>query len=218
MHPFLFSLGQTFYPMKEKPRLSRDRPMRVLCLGISRSGTNSLRSALLELGHSDVHHGYRFLDTPGEIPRWLRLMRLKNSGRSQEITTDELDKCLGDCEAVTDSIATAFAHELLTAYPNAKVVLNYREDVDAWHSSVKSTIGVLDTSWLVALIWYFQKEMFWQRQAFLEMWRDLYGGNFDRDGKRWYENHYASLEKRLRKERMRNWNQPFLKWKVEDGW
>jgi hypothetical protein len=34
----------------------------------------------------------------------------------------------------------AFAHELLDAYPNAKVVLEYRVDVEAWHLSVRDKI------------------------------------------------------------------------------
>ena len=157
MHPMLMSMYRIIYSVKEEPIIKRDRTLQVLCLGISRSGTDSLRNALLELGYSGVHHGYRFLERPGEILQWLRLAHLKHTGHAEEITTKELDKYLGDCDAVTD-IASAFAHELLATYPNAKIVLNYREDVDSWHASVKKTIGVMDTSWLAAIICFFQKE------------------------------------------------------------
>jgi hypothetical protein len=160
MHPSLMLVHRFIYPVKEEPILRRDGPLQVLCLGISRSGTDSLRSALSGLGYSDVHHGYRFLEGPGKILQWLRFANLKHTEHPQEITSKQLDTCLDDCEAVTD-IASAFAHELLTAYPDAKVVLNYREDVDAWHASVKQTIGVMDTSWLAAIICFFQREMFW---------------------------------------------------------
>lgn len=34
--------------------------------------------------------------------------------------------------AVTDAVASVFAAELIAAYPEAKVVLNYRRDLDAW--------------------------------------------------------------------------------------
>ena len=159
MHPLLLSFYHIFYPLKESPALTRERPLRVLCLGISRSGTDSLRTALLDLGYSNVHHGYRFLERPGEILQWLRIAHLRHTLRVESLDAEEFDKCLGDCEAVTDS-ASVFGHQLLTAYPDAKVVLNYREDVDAWHASVKRTIGILDTSWLVWLF-YFQTELFW---------------------------------------------------------
>ena len=159
MHPLLLSFYHIFYPLKESPALTRERPLRVLCLGISRSGTDSLGTALLHLGYSNVHHGYRFLERPGEILQWLRVAHLRHTLRVESLDAEEFDKCLGDCEAVTDS-ASVFGHQLLTAYPDAKVVLNYREDVDAWHASVKRTIGILDTSWLVWLF-YFQTELFW---------------------------------------------------------
>ena len=44
------------------------------------------------------------------------------------------------------------------------------------------------------------------------MWRRSYGGNFERDGNKWYLQHYINLEERLRDE-----NRPYLKWKVQDG-
>ncbi|OQE72442.1 hypothetical protein PENNAL_c0096G10368 [Penicillium nalgiovense] len=37
---------------------------------------------------------------------------------------------------VSDLFAAEFAPELIEAYPNAKVILNVRHDLDEWQSSV----------------------------------------------------------------------------------
>lgn len=48
------------WPMKEDIR-HRDRELKVLCLGLGRTGTDSLRNALIELGYNDVAHGWYFM-------------------------------------------------------------------------------------------------------------------------------------------------------------
>lgn len=42
---------------EEKPPRIRRSPMKVLALGLSRSGTESLRNALSTLGYDHVYHG-----------------------------------------------------------------------------------------------------------------------------------------------------------------
>jgi len=54
-----------------------------------------------------------------------------------EFGRKEWDQLLGDCQAVCDWPACAFAKELIEAYPNAKVILTTR-DVDPWHAYVQS--------------------------------------------------------------------------------
>jgi len=118
--------------------------MQVLCLGLSRSGTDSLRTALLMLGYRDVYHG--FVITAGQrsdCAFWRPLLQRKLAGgRLAPLPSPrdiDFDSVLGHCEAVTDGPANVFGEELMAYYPAAKVVLNRRRDIDAWHKSMKAT-------------------------------------------------------------------------------
>lgn len=54
---------------------------------------------------------------------------------NNDFTAADFDRLLGHSVAVTDAAASVFAAELIAAYPEAKVVLNYRRDLDAWSVS-----------------------------------------------------------------------------------
>lgn len=51
---------------------------------------------------------------------------------NNDFTAADFDPLIGHSVAVTDAAASVFAAELIAAYPEAKVVLNYRRDLDAW--------------------------------------------------------------------------------------
>lgn len=51
---------------------------------------------------------------------------------NNDFTAADFDPLIGHSVAVTDAVASVFAAELIAAYPEAKVVLNYRRDLDAW--------------------------------------------------------------------------------------
>lgn len=51
---------------------------------------------------------------------------------NNDFTAADFDPLIGHSVAVTDAAASVFAAELIAAYPEAKVVLNYRKDLDAW--------------------------------------------------------------------------------------
>ncbi|GLI77737.1 hypothetical protein PoHVEF18_006030 [Penicillium ochrochloron] len=128
----------------------RTVPMRVLVLGLSRTGTESediylaLRKALVHLGYNGTYHGYAAaVEHPRDCKLWLRAMRAKYDGEGAPFVREDWDLLLGDyqlgVEAVCDVPAACFAEELMTAYPNAKVILTNR-DVDAWFESVQKTL------------------------------------------------------------------------------
>ncbi|KAF5011612.1 hypothetical protein FDECE_2275 [Fusarium decemcellulare] len=190
-------MEKVLYPLKP-PARRRDagKQMQVLCLGLSRSGTDSLRSALSILEYSDVYHGFVITAHQREdCAFWVPLMRQKLSGSKLPESID-FDSVLANCEAVTDGPANVFAEELLSFYPDVKVILNRRRDVDAWYSSMKKTCFEV-FSW--------------------PMWtlimKGYYNGDFDRNGKSVFKEHYEQLEKRLTNDK-----RPYLEWSVEDGW
>nr|POF21087.1 hypothetical protein CFP56_66501 [Quercus suber] len=189
------------YPLPDV-QLTRSWPLEVLALGISRAGTESLRNALVELGYEDVHHGVRFILSDQERLQWLRLAWAQHTNNSAGLTTAEFDKVLGDCAAVTDNPSCGFAHELLTAYPEAKVILNYRDDIDQWYESMMELEKLgREQTWRSYILSWFQSDLFWQQHVATYWLRGRHvPGGFRKNGKKWYAQHYSSLEERLTKE------------------
>ena len=108
-----------------EPATTRDRPMRVLALGLSRCGTESLKFALEDLGYNGVYHGFEV--TPDQCMVWSRLWDEKVAkGPGARIGTEVFDKLIGNYEAVTDAPGAMFARELVQAYPEAKVMITFR--------------------------------------------------------------------------------------------
>lgn len=159
------------------PPRKRTKPMEVICVGLPRSGTESLQQALLTLGYNHTYHGWDIVyDEQIHSPGWVRLARKKLFGPDLSlpshasasfsrppttITTSDFDALLGHCAAVTDAAASCFAAELIAAYPDAKVVLNMRADADAWHRSLVATLVRANESWAFWLASWLDRECFW---------------------------------------------------------
>lgn len=153
------------YRIPEPPPRRRTKPMEVICVGPPRSGTESLQQALLTLGYDHTFHGWDILfEEHTRMPAWVRLCRKKWYGdESGDVTISaaEFDELLGHAIAVTDVAASAFAAEMIAAYPDAKVILNTRHDLEAWHhSAVKTLVGIND-NWVFWLGSMFEREFFW---------------------------------------------------------
>lgn len=218
MHPLLISLLRLIYPLN-LPTKTRDRPLQVLALGISRSATDSLRQALLHLGYINCYHGFDYVNAPNHSIQWIRLGWAQENSSSLLLDTtvsrEEFDRVLGDCSAVTDFPCGGFAEELLELYPSAQVILNYRDDVDAWAHSVANTLEVVVSGqeWEEWFLTFFQSNLFWRQRSLYWVWSRFFEGDFEKKGKEWYRRHYGTLE-----ERLRGSGRGFLRWKVEDGW
>ncbi|KAL4921334.1 hypothetical protein BDW62DRAFT_174481 [Aspergillus aurantiobrunneus] len=196
--------------------------MQVLAVGISRSGTESLREALHILGFEHTHHGFDTILPPDNLENTYRLLKKKyntppptGETPSQKLTAEDFDTILGDNVGVCDLFAAEFAPELIAAYPDAKVILTTRKDLDAWHKSMQATMGYFDRNpidWDWCKSW-FCGELFWIRQAMCRtMMPAFFRGRFASNGKWVYEQHVAMVRGLgLSDERM-------LEWSVEDGW
>lgn len=84
-----------------------------------------------------------------------------------KITSADFDAVMGHSVAVTDAAASVFAAELITAYPDAKVVLNYRKDLDAWHRSAMKTLARANSQHLIYLLSRLDKACFWSWQVYV---------------------------------------------------
>ncbi|KAJ7289578.1 P-loop containing nucleoside triphosphate hydrolase protein [Mycena rebaudengoi] len=117
----------------------RTVPMKVLVLGFCRTGTASMRTALEILEYKDVHHMMVVFNNPLETAMWTEATDAKFFGKGKPYGRKEWDQLLGHCQAITDLPSLLFAEELVSAYPDAKVILTNR-DPEEWWSSFNRTI------------------------------------------------------------------------------
>ena len=118
----------------------RSRPLEVLSLGLSRTGTASIAQALKILGYGNCAHGLQLLDDPSYAAQWEKAID-GYQGRAAPFTRSDWDELLGHCGAVTDMPCTMVWRELYDAYPDAKVIIVQR-DVEKWYQSFSE--GVID--------------------------------------------------------------------------
>jgi hypothetical protein len=89
------------HPIPEAKR-TRTRPLEILCLGLSRSGTESLKQAFEILGYKKVYHGFHISDSSSDALIWCRLSFTKTSHEpsgSSLFTAHLFDRVIGDCYA-----------------------------------------------------------------------------------------------------------------------
>ncbi len=109
-------------------------PLRVIGAGFGRTGTLSLHAALEEVGFAPCEHMTNIFDHPGRFALWREAARRKRRG--EPIDWEQL---LGGYQATVDWPGAYFWEELVTAYPDAKVILTVR-DPERWYASTRDTI------------------------------------------------------------------------------
>ncbi len=176
--PWRMFLENYVYHIPEPPPRKREKPMEVLCVGPPRSATESLQSALLILGYDHTHHGWDLVfERPNRARGWARLARRKWLGLAPglPITATDFDELLGNSVAVTDMAANCFAGELIKAYPDAKVVLNTRGDLDAWMQSMEDSFLRSSRSWALRYLPLFDSNFWWINRTSVELvWAGLF--------------------------------------------
>jgi len=186
----------------------RDRPMEILALGVSRSGTDSLKQALEELGYKHTYHGWDAMLFPEHNAFWREAMKAKFEG-GKKLTRDDWDRIFGNCMAISDLPAIAFAEELIEAYPEAKVILSTR-DVDSWYRSVSATVNAQVNHYPQRFTQLFHPLLF-QYNVFYTIYNYFFRGSFERNGKIVYEEHNAMIRRLVPNDRL-------LEYHVREGW
>lgn len=81
---------------------SRIVPMKVLCLGLPRTGTDSLRRALKMLGINNVYHGLpAFFENPRDCEMWYQAHEAKYEGKGKVFVREEFKMLLGHWSQIT---------------------------------------------------------------------------------------------------------------------
>lgn len=126
----------------------RGHHLRVLSVGLPRTGSKSMLRALEILGYRNVHHLGQIWWKPRE---WAFLDRAADasfpslSAHKPGLSPVDWDVMFGENEAITDA-AGLFGPQLIEAYPDAKCVMVMR-DFDAWARSVDDTLLSYLFSW-----------------------------------------------------------------------
>ncbi|CAG7562704.1 unnamed protein product [Fusarium equiseti] len=114
------------------------RDMKVLSLGLFRTGSASMAEALTILGYKNVYHATQAIDRSED---WEILERACDASfphlpsyTGKPFRRDQWDELWGHCEATTD-VACAFAPQLIQVYPDAKVIMTVR-DYEPWFKSM----------------------------------------------------------------------------------
>ena len=113
--------------------------MQVLSLGLPRTGTASMRSALQILGYDHTAHGFDLISHSEIGGPWMEAVNAKFLNKGKPYGRAEFDALLGHCAAVTDMPCAAFWEELMVAYPEAKIILVER-NIEDWYKSFDATV------------------------------------------------------------------------------
>ncbi len=104
--------------------------LEIVGAALGRTGTNSLKLALEQLGFGPCHHMFEVRDHAEQLPYW------QAAARGEPPDWDEV---FTNYRACVDWPSARFWREIAAHYPDAKVLLTLR-DPDQWFDSVHATI------------------------------------------------------------------------------
>jgi len=176
----------------DRRKCTRTTPMKVLALGLGRTGTASLRTALKQLGYNDCYHMMSAsVENPPDCLVWQDAFAAKYDGKGK-FGREEWDQLLGHCQAVCDWPAVAFAKELIEAYPEAKIIITTR-DVDSWYASTMKTVNwrVNDPELRALANFDWSAGMYYPMLR--RFWDVFFYGDFEKYGKQRFREYYDEL-------------------------
>jgi hypothetical protein len=105
--------------------------LQVIGAGFGRTGTNSLKLALEQLGFGPCHHMFEVRENPDQSAFWQALA---------QGAVPDWDEVFAGYAAQVDWPGARYWRELAAHFPAAKVILSVRP-ADAWFDSFQATIG-----------------------------------------------------------------------------
>ncbi|MCJ1245870.1 hypothetical protein MMC30_003074 [Trapelia coarctata] len=194
----------------DKRGLTKKVPLKLLCFGLSRTGTSSLRVALWELG-LEAYHAFAILENPPDGVLWQQALRAKFEGKGPSFTKADFDSLFYDCHAVIDLPSYLFVEELLAAYPEAKVLVTTRE-FESWRSSCTNTIVTPWKSRFGRVAEMLDKAASMKYMPPLRLAMDVYfWGDFQQNAKAVFHAHYAKVKRLAPTDR-------YLEYDIKEGW
>ena len=142
----------------------------VIGAGLGRTGTYSLRMALIELGYKTFHMSEIFNEV-SPIEPWTdyATSRRNKDDNAPELRTTLINHVLEEgYNATTDLPACLFFKDLLEVHPDGKVILSIRTSPELWAKSVMNTIGKVHTA--IYDKYPFKLSPFFSKFAMLNSW------------------------------------------------
>lgn len=107
--------------------------VRVIGVGLPRTGTSSIKAALEILGFGPCHHMAEIFKKPSEAVEFIRAYKGEN------VDFRELLKGYG---STIDCPSMDFYKQIHKVYPEAKLLLSVRDNDEKWYQSFQDTIGM----------------------------------------------------------------------------
>lgn len=105
--------------------------LEIIGAGFGRTGTNSLKLALEQLGFGPCHHMFEVLENPALLPDW------EAAANGQTVDWHQV---FSGYRSQVDWPGARYWRALATTFPDAKVILSVREP-NGWFDSVQATIA-----------------------------------------------------------------------------
>ena len=126
----------------------------VICVGLSRTGTSSLKAALSILLPGVTYHGMDFLNEINDESSFIFWSAMAEGRASSRMVREYFTS--RQCSAVCDVPSILFWKEIHAAFPSAKLVLTVR-DPAKWFTSINNTLVPLAVmvdrwSWMLKII------------------------------------------------------------------
>jgi hypothetical protein len=142
--------------------------LKIIGAGFGRTGTNSLKLALEQLGFDPCHHMIEVFKNPSQVALWVDAANHKLA---------DWESIFKDYQAMVDFPGSLYYKELMSAYPDAKVLLSVR-DSEHWYDSSFETIYQLSTV-VPKRFWPFIPRMGKMFQMVDQLiWQGLFAGKF----------------------------------------
>ena len=119
--------------------------LQVIGAGFGRTGTASMRDALVRLGFGPCDHMRENFEHPERFALWAEALRCKDAGEPTDWRP-----LLDGFRAVMNWPGAYFWRELTATHPQAKVILTIR-DPERWYGSIQATIFSLPEEQLSAV-------------------------------------------------------------------
>ena len=143
--------------------------MKLIGAGLGRTGTKSLQSALNLLGVGPCYHMTEFLEHPAHAPYWTA------AGDGKAVDWRHF---LRDYQSTVDFPGCAFYKELMSAFPDAKVLLSVRDE-ERWYDSCLETIYGISHTWPMSWIGpYMPRIGTITKFAEKVIWQSMFAGRF----------------------------------------
>jgi len=129
--------------------------LQVICLGLSRTGTSSLKAALTSL-QGRTFHAMDFLNQINDEESYNFWKSLKEeSATSEDIAAYFAN---GNYQAACDVPCLAYWRDIVAAHPHAKIILTTRDPAQWYQSVSKALIPIAGQvrrwNWLLRLVYY----------------------------------------------------------------